>query len=315
MWRNYLTIALRQLAKNKLYACINIVGLMMGLAAYVFSTLLVGYERSHDLFFAKAERTYTVGTLFGPEANIGVGETDGVYTAFAPFIDAEVEAVEKIARTVGREYLVSQGDRHFYQNIRFADPELLDIFDFHYLQGDATALQDPSGILLSRSAAEKFFGGTDVLDEVLTLDHGLALHVTAVIEELPANTHFSASLIGGDKLEVIAPLQALQQAAGYDLAGNWNNLSSGDFTYMLLAADKDETWLQQSLDGVFRRHFPNQENGFIKDVHVRPLAEANTILWDAVGLPILDSIAVLRTVGAGGGHRQLHQSCDRAVAG
>ncbi len=293
MIKNYFVIAFRQLLKNKLYAAINVLGLVVGLAFFLFGVLLVAYERSHDNAWAHTDRIFTAGTLFGPAANIGVGETDGIYTAFAPFIDAEIEEVEEIARTVGREFLLSHENDHFYERVRFADPALTKIFDFTYIEGDDTALDDPSGVVLTRSMAEKFFGNDSAQGKTLTLDHNVVLNVTAVIEDMPKNTHFSSSIIGSGELDVLAPLQALNRATEYDLAGNFNNLSSGDFTYMLLDPGKDRDWLQQSIDGVFDRHFPDDSREFIEGINVRPLVEANTILWDAVGLPILDSIRLL----------------------
>ena len=293
MLKNYFVIAWRQILKNKVYASINTLGLVVGLAVFIFGSLLVSYERSHDLFYANSDRIYTAGTIFGPTANIGVAETDGIYTALTPFIDSEVEDVEEVARTVGREFLVSVQDRHFYEKIRFADPALLNIFDFDYLHGDATALQDPTGVLLSRSAAKKYFGDEAALGQVLTLDHNVSLHVTAVIEELPPNTHFVSSLIGGSAVDIIAPLQALNRASDYDLAGNFNNLSSGDLTYMLLAQGKDRAWLQESLDGVYDRHYPEDGRYFTVGVSVRPIVEANTMIWESAGLPVLDTIRLL----------------------
>lgn len=293
MLKNYLIIAWRQLAKNRLYAAINILGLTVGLGIYLFSNLLVGYERSYDTFFANAARVFTVGSLFGPTANIGVSETDGIYTAFKPFIEAEIEEVEAIARTVGREYLVSLEDDQYYEDIVFADPALLDVFDFTYLEGDDSALDDPTGVLLTREAAVKFFGREPALGRLITLDHRHALHVRAVIEDLPANTHLNGSVINSEKLALVAPLEALNGVSGYDLAGNWNNLSSGDFTYLLMPEGTSRSWLQTRLDGIYEAHFPERAREFITGIKARPLVEANTILWDAVGLPVLDSIALL----------------------
>ena len=121
----------------------------------------------------------------------------------------------------------------------------------------------------------------------------MSLRVTAVIEELPVNSHFSSSLFSDGGIQVVAPLEALHRANDYDLAGNFNNLSSGDYTYMLLAEGKDRDWLQQSLDGVYDRHYPEDGRHFIDGVKVRPLVEANTMIWDAVGMPILDIIRML----------------------
>jgi putative ABC transport system permease protein len=293
MIKNYISTGWRQILKNKLYAAINILGLVVGLAVYIFGSLLVTYERSHDTFYENFDRIFTVGSVFSATANIGVGETDGVYTAFAPLFISAIPEMEEAARTVRSEFLITIDGDNYYQKIRFADPSFLKIFDFNYVEGDHRALDDPSGVLMTRSSATKFFGDSPALGQTLTLDHDVSLHVTAVIADLPPNTHFNSSLLGSTEFEVVAPLAALNRASGYDLAGNFSNLSMGDFTYMLLPEKKSREWLQAKIDGVYESHFPEGKREFITGLKVRPLIEANTILWDAVGMPMLDSIRVL----------------------
>ena len=189
MFLSYLLVAFRQLKKNKLYAAINILGLAVGLTIFILGSLIVRYERSHDLNWENADRIFTAGTLFGPTANIGIGETDGIYTGFAPFIDTELEEVEAIARIVGREFLVSIDDTHYYQHLRFVDPQFLDIFNFDYVEGDSSALQNPLGAVITTGVRDKFFGSGPALGKTFQLDHNVSLHVAAVIEEIPKNTH------------------------------------------------------------------------------------------------------------------------------
>ncbi len=293
MLKNYFVIAWRQLKKNKLYASINVLGLAVGLTVYVFGTMMVEYEHTHDLFWDKGDRIYTAGTRFGPAANIGVAETDGIYTAFGPLIENEITDIQAVARTVSREYLVSVNDDHFYQSIRFVDQEFVQIFDFDYLEGDASALDDPMAVVLSRSTKEKLFGDQSAVGKTMTLDHGEELHVTAVIEDLPINSHFSSSIMSESALEMFAPLRALNRIAEYNLDGNFNNLSTGDNTYMLLPPGKDLEWLQLSIDGVYDRHFPEDSREFISGLKARPLVAMNTVIWDAVGLPVIESVGLL----------------------
>ena len=59
MLKNYFVIAWRQLLKNKLYAGINVLGLTVGLWVYMFSSLLIDYEQSHDSFYRNADRIFT----------------------------------------------------------------------------------------------------------------------------------------------------------------------------------------------------------------------------------------------------------------
>jgi putative ABC transport system permease protein len=211
MFWNYLISALRNLRKHKLFAAINIAGLAVGLTVYVFGGLLVEYEQTHDLFFEKAERTYTIGSTAAEGLDVAVSEMASTFTAVGPIIDAELSDVEMTARIVGREFLIKMGAEGFYQDIRFADPNLLQIFDFDYLYGDSTALDDPSGMLITESVAEKYFGNTDVVGKVVTLDNEFDFTVSAVIRDLPQNSHFNSMVIVDSSLEVIAPIKALSR--------------------------------------------------------------------------------------------------------
>ena len=295
MLKNYLLIAWRQLLKNKLYAGINITGLVVGLTVYVFGFLLVAYENSHDQFYLNSDRIFTASSHFNPDAGIGVLQADGVYTTVGPLIEADIPQVEAVARTVGREFLVSIDDRQFYEDIKFVDPSFLRIFDFQYIEGDASALERPDGVLMIRTVAEKYFGTAEgVIGETIELDYDTVLYVAAVIEDLPANTHFTSSLIGSvDNFGIFAPLAALNAADDYDLAGNWSNLSTGDMTYMLWPKGTEKAEVQGALDAVWEAHFDENMKEFIPMMEARTLPEANTIIWDAIGLLILESLQVL----------------------
>ena len=195
MFWNNVKIALRNLRKNKAFAAINITGLAIGLTIYVFGSLLVEYERTHDTFFERVDRIYTIGATASPELNVGVNQFNSIQSAVGPIIEAELTDVEAVARTIAREYLVTMGPDSFYQSIRFSDPALLQIFDLDYVHGDSSALDDPSGLIISESAAAKYFGKTDVMGEVVTLDNEFDFYVAAVIEDLPLNSHFTSLVI------------------------------------------------------------------------------------------------------------------------
>ncbi|HIG41368.1 MAG TPA: hypothetical protein EYQ14_12635 [Gammaproteobacteria bacterium] len=72
MFKNYVTVALRRILRNKLYSAINILGLVVGLSVFLFGSLLANYEKIHDIFFENSARIFTVGTLFSPKADIGI---------------------------------------------------------------------------------------------------------------------------------------------------------------------------------------------------------------------------------------------------
>ena len=132
MFWNNVKIALRNLRKNKAFAAINILGLAIGLTIFVFGGLLVEYESTHDAFFKNASNTYTIGSHAAPDLDVGVDVLNATFSAVLPIVEVELSDVEAVARTVAREFLVRMGEESFYENISFADPAFLEIFDFEF---------------------------------------------------------------------------------------------------------------------------------------------------------------------------------------
>ena len=293
MFWNNVNIALRNLRKHKLFAAINILGLALGMTIYVFGFLLVDYEKTHDVFYENSERTYIVGIIAAPDLEVGVDRMNTTFSAVGPLIETELSDVEAVARTLRSEYLVTMGSESFYQSTYFADEELLTIFDFEYIHGDSTALADPTGIVITEAAANKYFSSTDVLGEVITLDNQYDFHVTAVIRDLPLNSHFNSLPIMEGAMDVIAPFKALKRLRDFDEIGDWNNLSLGNMTYVMLPPALDGAWLQTQMDEFYDRHVPEQQQEIASEFWITQLKEANLGLWDALGLPIIAVISLL----------------------
>ena len=293
MFWNNVKIALRNLRKHKVFAAINVLGLALGLTIYLFGGLLTKYEKSHDLFFANADRIFTIGSTAAPELNVGFERMDSTFMAVAPIIETELQDVEAVARTIASEFLVSTGGESFYEGIRFADPVFLDIFDFEYLQGDSSALEDPSALLLSESAAIKYFGRTDVRGEVITLDNEFDFHVGAVVRDVPLNSHFRSSLALDFGFDFVAPVAAFKKMRDQEVDTNWSNLSLSNMTYVLLPEGFTADWLDAQLAGVYERLVPEDQKEVISAFTVSAISKANTALWDMIGLPVIDAIALL----------------------
>ena len=295
MYANYIKLALRNMAKNRLYAFINIAGLAIGLAVFLFGMLLAGYERDHDSMFSKRDQIYTASSVFAEGADIGILETDSINSAMGPLLESNVEELEAVARTVTREFLVTLGSSNdgFYHDITFADPEFTQIFDFTYLEGDGSVLADPRAVILSEATAEKYFGRSDVIGEVLTLDYEHDFIVKAVIEDIPKDSHFNSSFIEQNSDRMFAPLDTLAAIEDFAFDEDWSNLSMGDRTYMLLPPSKNEEWLSDQVNDVFKRHAVDDRLEFVPELRVRPLVQSNTFIWDAIGIPALTSIQIL----------------------
>lgn len=294
MFKNYLTVALRAMAKNKLYAAINILGLAVGLSVYLFATILADYERNHDVNFTHHERIYTIGSILSENASIGVRELDNTYTTMGPFIEASMtEEVEHVARTIDRQYMVSVTDKHFHESIKFVDKAFLNIFDFDYINGDASALDDPNGLLITERMANKWFGNTDVVGQSISFNHEHDFFISAVIKNPPRNTHFYG-LITGTGVGVVGSLVALNRIAGWDLEGNWNNINTGHHTYVMTYEPQDIAFLEQKVNAIFDRHVdPEMQENFMRSLSVRPLKDTSTAIWDMIGMPVIESVQLL----------------------
>lgn len=295
MFSNYIKIAIRSILKNKLYAVINIMGLSMGLAIYLFGGLLAEYEYTHDAFFENADRIYTIRGEVSAEADMGISQIDGVQSAVGPVVKAELSEVDAVARTIVREFLVSVGEDNYYQNLRFADPELLQIFNFEYIYGDATALNSSTGVLISETMAEKYFGAENPIGKTITLDHEHDLSVVAVIKDVAQNSHFSSGIIKviTNPLDLVVPISAMERITDFVPDSNWGDTSSGNLTYVMIPTIHDQQWLQTQIEGIYDRHFPEEQRAFLSGMLVRPMIDANTAIWDTLGIPVIDVVAML----------------------
>jgi putative ABC transport system permease protein len=271
----------------------NIAGLAIGLVIFVFGGLLVSYEREHDSFFANVDRTYTIGATAAPGLNVGIDKLNTIYSAVGPIIEAELTDVDLVARTIIREFLVTRDENGFYESIRFADPEFLHIFDLEYLHGDASALDDASGVLLTQSMANKFYGRTNVVGEIITLDNEFDFRVTAVVRDVPANSHFNSLPVMEADFGIVMPIRALTRLRDFDEAGNFNNLSMGNFTYVMLPEHLDRAWLQTQMDGLYERNLPESNKEDLANFWVVPLGHANLSIWDAFGMPVVSVVQLL----------------------
>jgi putative ABC transport system permease protein len=292
LWNN-VKIAIRNIRKNRLFAFINIAGLALGMTIFVFGMLLVRYEQTHDEFFANSERIYVVGGYAAPELDIGVKGMNSTVSTIGPIIKSELSDVESVARTLRFEYLVTMGSDSFVQDVWFADPELLGIFDFDYIQGDASALDDPTGMVITRSAAIKYFGSTDVVGKVITLHNQFDFHVAAVIDDIPRNSHFNSLLIIEGTVDIIGPIPALKRIRDFDLAGTWDNWNMGNMTYVLLPEHLDGAWLQDQADSIYDRLVPEPYKEIMSGFWISPLRDANLGLWEALGLPVIMIVSLL----------------------
>jgi putative ABC transport system permease protein len=199
MFKNYFKIAWRNLVKNKTFSFINIVGLASGLACFILIALYVADELSYDRFNEKAGRIYRINSdiVFGGNKLHLAVASDPMGAA----LKKDYPQVEEFVRffSSGGSKLIKKGNEFIRENnVSHADSTLFDVFTLPIIAGNSkTALNDPNTVVISESAAKKYFATTDVVGKSIeTNDNGSTLYkITAVMKDIPHNSHFDFDMI------------------------------------------------------------------------------------------------------------------------
>ena len=232
---NYLKIAFRNLRKNRTYSFLNIFGLAVGLTAFILIVLYVQHELSFDKYHENAGRMYRVvrDTRSFTPPPLGPALKDNF---------PEVEATGRLIHSTS--FVVSHGQEHFLEPEFFwADPEMFSIFSIPFIEGDPlTALKDPSAILLSQSAAEKFFADEDPMGKILAVNTQNNFVVAGIFEDMPANSHLV--------MDVVVPFGAYFLIYNDDVT-SW--MSNYCYTYALLRGGTDPAAFESKIHPVIER--------------------------------------------------------------
>lgn len=193
MWKNYFKIALRNLRRQGIYTFLNMVGLSIGLAGCLLVSHYVLHELSYDTFFENAERIYRVDSQikFG-DKEMEQASVAGPLTPILRSTYAQVEAVARVLSPKG-SYAIRSIDREETQmeeHVAFVDSTFFSVFSFRVIEGDVSkALTQPFSVVLTAHSAKKYFGSESALNKSLLIDNETVYTVTAVVEELPEQTH------------------------------------------------------------------------------------------------------------------------------
>ncbi|HEY9117002.1 MAG TPA: ABC transporter permease, partial [Roseivirga sp.] len=226
MYQNYLKIAFRNLFKNKFYSLLNITGLAIGVACCLLIMLFVIDELSYDKHFKKSDHIYRLtmsGALNGSAFDLAlVGPSVG-----QSLLNDYPEVKEFGRFRQNGSYFIRFGENVFKEeNFVWADHSILSVFDIDLVQGDpSTALVNPKSLIMSETAAKKYFGNVDPLGQTVEFGSSKDYKVTGVYKDIPRNTHF--------KFDVMGSMETLDEAK----QAIW--LSMNFQTYVVLTDEAD----------------------------------------------------------------------------
>ena len=206
MIRSYFIACARYFLKNRLFTLINLVGLATGMAAFILIFHYTTFEKGYDQFHENKEAIYRVASHHLDEEGSVIGKYAVTNPGFGPMMKRYFSEVKEYARLVHTlsfmpKPVLSYRSNKFYEDkIYYADQSFLQMFSYPLISGDRrTALSKPRSIIISESTALKYFGLTNPVGKILTLDMGargkLDLEVTGVMRDFPANTHLHVDML------------------------------------------------------------------------------------------------------------------------
>ncbi|HTI67972.1 MAG TPA: ABC transporter permease [Caulobacteraceae bacterium] len=269
MFRNYLAAAIRNLLRNRLYTVISVGGLAVAFAAALLIAIFVGDEFSYDKWIPGAEDAYFVTDV--AELSGGrTGRSDHTPTDLAAWMRLDFPQIQAAGRLDRDRRLVRHGQVEAFEALTWGDPEIFTILPLPTVAGDLkTALAQPDGVVLTRTLARKYFGTDAPIGRTLLIDKRYPMRVTAVIEDLPSNTHLRLSMVASAK----APFSELGRADRMPDDGRIKPWSA--YTYIRLHRGQSIRPVIDGMPGLVDRHLPlvfhpqkGDDNSFV----VTPLA-------------------------------------------
>jgi putative ABC transport system permease protein len=300
MYKNYLSVAWRNLLKKKGYSAINILGLALGIACCMLIFMYVSYERSFDDYHTKGDRIYRA--IHGNRNDANSTESYWVWNN-APIGQAlhdDFPEIDKVVQFSGRaDILLTHGEiTHQEEGVFFMDSTAFDVFSWKLLKGNPkTALAAPFSIVLTESTARKYFGNEDPLGKALKGSEASGRStageylVTGVMEDVPANSHF--------RFNALMSMSTFRKSR----PGIFNAWGYVDFyTYFLVNEQFDRAAFEAKIPAFLARHTDNPESQYhiviepLKEMYLGTVAQrqpgetgsiANLYIFSVIGLFVL----------------------------
>lgn len=270
MIRNYFKVALRHLKRNKGITFINIAGLAIGMACCILIVLFIRHELSYNDFHARNKEIYRL--VYDTKLQDGrVEHGTNTQLAAAPVLKRELTRIKEATRfyNAGEVVITSGGDAYRQENVFFADEDFFKMFSFPLIEGNAaTALKDPYTVVLSASAARKYFGTVSPVGKPLRVQDDFDCIITGVAADVPSNSDIKFDAVFSFK-------SVLQNAAkvGANPEDSWYGFSA-NYTYVTLAPGVGPSAMRGELNSFVDRHIAPLAKTLGEEFtyHLQPLA-------------------------------------------
>ena len=276
MFKNYITIALRNFRRNKLFSLINVLGLAIGISASLVIYLIVQYEFSFDKFWKDKERIYRVtSNMHFPDQDF---KNSGVPGPLPIAVRNEVPGIESSTvfwalGNFGNKVTIQSGieKKVFKQqkNMVYADNHYFNVFPYKWISGSpSTALSQPGQVVLTMSRAKTYFPSGDLsnaIGKTITYDDSVKAVVSGIVADIEEITDFTFK----EFVSLSTFEQFLKNSRGY---GEWGSISSSSQFFIKLKPGIKPHGITTAINAVRTKH--SEKNDYLKtDHYLQPIAD------------------------------------------
>jgi putative ABC transport system permease protein len=185
-------------------------------------------------------------------------------TPLATFLQNKFSEVNKTVRIACiPKGLVSSGDKNFFEEkIIMADSSIFDIFTFPLSIGNPSeVLAQPNSVVLTESAAEKYFGKNNPIGRTIRYNRKTDLTITGIMKNIPENTHL--------RFDMVIPMSAAKTFLWDDFLVN--RMNTVVFTYLLTNPGTNYESLEKSVSQSTKEYNEGGDFGDNKLYHIQQL--------------------------------------------
>ncbi|WP_153801238.1 ABC transporter permease [Foetidibacter luteolus] len=267
MIKSYLTIAWRNLIKNKVYSFINIAGLAAGMAVAMTIGLWIYDEVSVNKHFKNYNSIYQVmmhQTFDGKRGSqqalpYPIGEE--LTTKYPDFKNV-------VMCDWGQRHSLMYGDKKMSRYGHFAGEQAVDLFSLKILRGDKNPLHEPYSVVLTEETAVALFGKQDPLGKMVKLDNSISVKVTAITEKQPRNSSFT--------FDYLVPFILLEKNYSYIERYHKTNWANNSWqAFVQLNSNATEQSVNAKIKNVVLSHFSDENTlkSVRPEVFVHPMGK------------------------------------------
>lgn len=256
MFKNYLKIAFRNIAKRFSFTLINISGFAIGITSSILILLWVSHEMNYDNFHENVDRIFRVVTELVQGENSRYLATTPAPTT--PALLEKFPEIESYTRVyVHGTKLVNYNEKRFLESrFLFADLKFFNMFSFPVLNGSLDNNEDGFDyVILTREMSQKYFGQENPIGKVLNIDGLGDLKISAVLENVPESSHL--------QFDFVAPFELLKRLN--EPIDGWGRFRY--YSYILLKKDVKYTEIRDKI----LTFFEDSEIQIPAKLHIQPL--------------------------------------------